>query len=75
MPLIFKGDLMYNYISAEYVWNNLTLSTEWRLTKNIRTMYPVAAPAMKILADNELKSTSYYVSASYRFFDWFEAGT
>ena len=73
-PLIFKGDLMYYYLSAEYVWENLTLASEWRLTENIRNMYPVAAPAMKLLDDDKLNSTSYYVSSSYRFLDWFEAG-
>ncbi len=67
-PLEFKSDLQYTYLSAEYVWEDLTLATEWLLDSSTRNI-------TGILVDDEVKATSYYISVSYRFTDWLEVGT
>ena len=64
--------VMYLY-SVEYTWNNLVLAAE--LMKS-RGDYSVDIPAFGgIVKDALRKELGYYVSAAYRFNDWFEAGT
>ncbi len=74
IPLIYENDLSYFYLSAEYIWNDLSFSSECLMSSSTRNMYLAALPSFKILDDDDAKSTSYYVRASYRFLDWFEAG-
>lgn len=75
-----KG-ISYNTYSLEYTIGNLVLANEWVLTKskyNIQYTLDSADPYLGLIPttiSGTSKSTSYYVSASYRFCDWFEAGT
>jgi len=74
-PMIFEGEPTSIFLSAEYIWNDLTIASECWFSKKKSTMYLAATPNNKILDGVKAESTSYYVSASYKFLEWFEAGT
>jgi hypothetical protein len=71
MPLGSKFSIafkkfQYHVYSAEYVWNNLTLSTEYMQTKRSFNMG---------MGDMNLSSKGWYLNASHRFTDWFVLGS
>ena len=56
--------------SAEYTWNNLTLVAEYLSRDNKGTVSMQGTD----LFENANTAESYYLSASYRFNDWFVLG-
>jgi len=71
---IYESDRQVMFVySIEYTWNDLVLAAE--LMKG-RGDYSVDIPAFGgIVQEGLRKERGYYVSAAYRFNDWFEAGT
>lgn len=57
--------------SIEYTFRNLILASEYMVTTRDTSAYPRGNPTNNY--DN-VKSSTYYVSAAYRFSEWFEAG-
>ncbi len=65
LNLILKVDVEFSTYSVEYVWNDLTVISEYT--------------AIEIKADisdvsDTIDSEGYYSGASYRFLEWFELG-
>ena len=59
--------------SIEYTYKNLVLASEVSHGSGKKRIYSVATSEM--LKKDNASDTSYYVSASYRFSEWFELGT
>ncbi|MBI5551455.1 MAG: hypothetical protein HY911_08100 [Desulfobacterales bacterium] len=66
-----EGPTTLQVYSAEYLWNNLSLAAEYMQRRNVSTM---ALPAPFPSPVTTTNSESYYLSASYRFVDWFTLG-
>ncbi len=60
--------------SIEYTWQDLIVAAEYGKT---RYEWHIEVPSlgMSIMDDSRSKSHAYYISATYRFNDWFEMGT
>lgn len=86
VPMLNKGDSMrINYeklenwvFSAEYIWNNLLLMSEYILTTKEYEIISEAFERDQLLnssgAGEDSTSTGWYVGGSYRFTNWFELG-
>ena len=62
--------LKYMVASLEYTWKNLVLAAEYSLLKfHLISKIPGLEPILE-----RIPSESFYISASYRFNDWLEAG-
>ncbi|MCP4348535.1 MAG: hypothetical protein GY795_23885 [Desulfobacterales bacterium] len=64
-------DYTIKILSAEYTWDNLIISSEYKLLsteRHLESNSVIISPEVKI------DSEGYYFSASYRFTDWFELG-
>ncbi|MGE5342008.1 MAG: porin [Candidatus Omnitrophota bacterium] len=72
---MFKGEiplLLLKTFSAEYTMNNLVVAAEYlRFRQEARINMPTGYS----LDMNKSNNENYYVSASYRFADWFEFGS
>ncbi len=71
----YEIDKHSNYVySLEYTWNDLVLAGEYT---QVRSDSQVTLDATgSVVSDlGIMKNHGYYVSAAYRFNDWFEAGT
>ncbi len=69
-PLTFDIDHIHSYVfSAEYTWENLVLAVEY--------MFMELESGLKEIPGSEQtqKPEGFYLSATYRFNDWFEAGS
>ncbi len=64
-------DYTIKILSAEYTWDNLVISSEYKLLLTERHL-----ESNSVIISPEVKrdSEGYYFSASYRFTDWFELG-
>ena len=70
LPLIFTvHTLEYWVYSAEYIWQNLTLTYEHYIAKRDAD----ALVAGRTIDSDITAKSSFYVSAGYRFTDWFGA--
>jgi hypothetical protein len=59
--------------SVEYTWNDLMLAAEYTKTRS-DSQVTLDSTGMVVADLGIMKNHGYYVSASYRFNDWFEAG-
>jgi len=65
-----KLDSVNMIFSLEYIWEDLTIASEMRLIeRDTSSLLPI--PQLNRVVD----ATSYYVSAAYRFNEFFELGT
>ncbi len=80
-PALFGGTLdatydihklLVNVYSVEYTWNDMILAAEYMRS---RFYNKITVPAIGMSQESISKSHGYYISATYRFNDWFEAGT
>ncbi len=77
----YGGDMLmtieYTYtpkvFSLEYIWRNLTFSSEYAVISWEYETRMTGVPG--ILNSGKLKAEGCYASLSYRFTDWFELGT
>jgi hypothetical protein len=74
--LVYKNsDAKKSIFSIQYAANNLTLTAEGSYATSRGDLFMTVAPGVVVHAidDDRVQSTNYYVSAGYRFTDWFEA--
>lgn len=69
--LVQKSKVTAHLLSVEYTWGNLILATEYAIFQQEYLTEMPGLPDNQATQDTE----SYYVSAAYRFTDWFELGT
>ncbi len=76
------SDLDVDIFSVEYIYDDLIIAFEYMtekletviLDKDTMDLYENPLTGEPLLPSNELETKSYYISASYRFCDWFELG-
>ncbi|MBI5897096.1 MAG: hypothetical protein HZB24_14200 [Desulfobacterales bacterium] len=69
IPATIEGSTTIQIFSAEYTWHDLVVAAEYMHQKNESTIES-SIP----IPDRNFTGESYYLSASYRFVDWFTLG-
>lgn len=75
---LYAEEAPISVLSAEYVWNDLTLATEWfhrreKVTRLARNPSPIISGDVS-RSNDVTDMEGYYFSAAYRVNDWLELG-
>lgn len=72
LPLSYHADLSVTTLSVEYRWRDLVLAAEMFAPGGYKNQ--LKSPVLGTLLDDSPDKYGWYVSAAYRFTQWFELG-